>query len=246
MGVEAYLWIAAVLFLAGFARGYSGFGFSAVAVAGLSFVVSPAVAVATAILLETAASLIQARSIWREVDWRGSAILLVGAIIGNPIGIAILEAAPQAMLKAIIYGFLLVVAAILTFVKPVRVELNSLTWFIVAVIAGVINGSTALAGLFIVAVMTVVAIPPARMRATLVAYFFFSDLYAAGILGYRGLIGADVLWLSAAALPVIAIGIFFGARKFVGASDKQFRRATLAFLCALSAAGLATLAFDFA
>lgn len=237
-------WMGLVFLVAGFARGYSGFGFSAVTVVGLSFVVSPATAVATAILLEIAASLFQARSVFRDVDWRNTMVLLAGGLVGNPLGVWILQIAPETTLKAAVYAFLLVVAAVLTFMRPLRLELSGGAWFAVALGAGVVNGATALSGLFIVAVMTIAGIAPARLRATLVAYFFFSDLYAAGLLGWRGMIGGEVLWQTLYALPLVGIGIAVGSRRFLGASDAQFRRATLALLTALSLVGLSILLFN--
>jgi uncharacterized membrane protein YfcA len=243
MSIVVAGWIGLVFLVAGFVRGYSGFGFSAVTVVGLSFVVSPATAVATAILLEIAASLFQARSVRRDVDWRGTLVLLAGGLLGNPIGVGILEMAPETLLKAAVYGFLLAVSLILTFARPLRIELNSAAWFVIAVSAGIVNGATALSGLFIVAVMTTTGVAPARMRATLIAYFFFSDLYAAGLLTWRGLIDSAVLWQTLYALPLVGIGIVIGSRRFLGASDIQFRRATLALLTALSVAGLAMLLF---
>lgn len=244
MSVVIAGWIGLVFLVAGFARGYSGFGFSAVTVVGLSFVVSPVTAVATAILLEIAASLLQARSVLRDVDWRNTMVLLAGGLLGNPVGVWILEVAPETVLKAMVYGFLLGVVALLAFTRPRHIQFSAAAWFAVALGAGIVNGATALSGLFIVAVMTIAGVAPARMRATLIAYFFFSDLYAAGLLGWRGMIDGAVVLQTLYALPLVGLGIALGSRRFLGASDTQFRRATLALLTALSLAGLAMLLLD--
>lgn len=117
------------------------------------------------------------------------------------------------------------------------------TLFVVAVAAGVVNGTTALSGLFIVAVMTITLTPPTRMRATLIVYFFFSDFYVAGLFIWRGLVVDEVIHLIIYSLPFVVVGIVIGSRKFLNTNDEQFRTATLAFLAVLSLIGLSSLMF---
>jgi uncharacterized membrane protein YfcA len=238
----ALAWCALVLAVAGFARGYSGFGFSAIVVAGFGFVAGPVVAAPLAILLEVMASLFQARSVWRQIAWRDALAMLAGSLAGNPLGVVVLEHAPETPLKAAIYLYVLAVCAILLAARASPRLLGNLAWFAVGLIAGVINGATALSGLFIVSVMTLTATPPSRMRATLIAYFFFSDFYAAALLAMRGLIGAQMLVLAAIAFPIVAAGIMLGSRRFLSASDAEFRKATLLLLVALATLGLAKIA----
>ena len=53
---------------AGVVRGFAGFGFSALSVAGLSLMVSPARVVPAIFMLEILASLSLLRSAWRDID----------------------------------------------------------------------------------------------------------------------------------------------------------------------------------
>ena len=57
-----------VVFAAGIVRGFAGFGFSAITVAGMSLVVSPALVVPAIFMLEVLASLSQLRGIARDID----------------------------------------------------------------------------------------------------------------------------------------------------------------------------------
>ena len=242
LSLPALAWCAVVLLAAGFARGYSGFGFSAIVVAGVGIVASPALAVPLAILLEVFASLFQARSIWRQIAWRDALTMLAGSVLGNPLGVLILERTPAETLKTAVYLGVLAVCAILLLARPRERRLGDLAWLAIGLFAGVINGATALSGLIIVTVMALTATPAARMRATLIAYFFFSDFYAATLMTWRGLIGAPSLMLFAGAIPIVAIGILLGSRRFLSTSDAEFRKATLLLLAALAVAGLATMA----
>ncbi|MEZ5870870.1 MAG: sulfite exporter TauE/SafE family protein [Nitratireductor sp.] len=230
---------ALVLAVAGFARGYGGFGFSAIAVAGAGFFLPLTVVVPLAILLEVAASVQMAPSVFRHVDWNRMSGLTAGAILGNPLGIAALQYASSQSVSLFVYGFILLAALILLPGKTRSFAIGNIGWFMTGLAAGAINGASALSGLFIVIVMTLSATDPSRMRATLIAYFFVSDLYAAIVMAWRGVIGFDILLLALVMLPVMGVSIMLGSRRFAGATDAEFRRAVLILLFTLAVTGLA-------
>ena len=95
------------LLAASFARGYSGFGFSAILVASWSLVAPPSLPVAVAVMLEVSASIMQAASVWRDVDWRRIGLLLAGAVVGSPFGVAVLGLAPPHTVRLLIAALLL-------------------------------------------------------------------------------------------------------------------------------------------
>lgn len=64
----AFAW--AVVFAAGIVRGFAGFGFSALCVAGLSLFLPPAQVVPPVFMLEVLASVTLLRGALRDVDWR--------------------------------------------------------------------------------------------------------------------------------------------------------------------------------
>src|SRR5262249_18458834 len=105
--------LAAGLFVASFARGYSGFGFSALLVSSGSLVTDPARLVVLALILEVLASVLQARSVWTLIDWRRVGLLLAGAAAGTPFGTWLLAHAPIDAMKAAIAIFVLIAAALL-------------------------------------------------------------------------------------------------------------------------------------
>ena len=75
------------VFGAGFVRGYTGFGFSALVVATHSLVLPLAQVVPSAFLMEIAASLHMLPLVWRKITWRKVATLGVGAVLGMPVGL---------------------------------------------------------------------------------------------------------------------------------------------------------------
>ena len=101
------------LFMASLARGYSGFGFSAVLVSSWSLVGVPARAIGVALLLEVIASCVQAFSVWRDIPWRRVVFLLLGAAIGTGPGVFLLSQVPPDQIKLGLSLFVLAAAFLL-------------------------------------------------------------------------------------------------------------------------------------
>ena len=64
------LYAFSAILIAAFIRGYSGFGFSALAVTSLSLILPPAEVVPTAFLLEIVASIFMLPMVWKSIDWQ--------------------------------------------------------------------------------------------------------------------------------------------------------------------------------
>ena len=88
--VEIYFIIFTV-FIASIIRGFNGFGFSATCISGFSFIL-PAIEIVPIILaLEVAISIFMIPYIWNKIDWRFVFKILLGIIIGSPIGLYLLK-----------------------------------------------------------------------------------------------------------------------------------------------------------
>jgi|TARA_R110002110_G_scaffold91535_2_gene238338 uncharacterized membrane protein YfcA len=198
-------WLDIALFI----RGYSGFGFSAMLVAGLAFVVEPLAAVPLAIAFEVAASIVQGRSIRHEIRWKDFWTLRVAAIIGNPLGVLILTTVDGDRLRGATFGVLFVLSLMLLFKRTARLEPTTDLVFGVGVVASVVDGVTAMSGLVLVLAMSFIVISAAEMRATLVAYFFASDLVVLVVLGVRGKPLDELFWRVMLGLPLLAAGVHY-------------------------------------
>lgn len=233
---------ALVVLLAAYIRGLTGFALSAVLVAGLSFIIDPVEAVQLALAFEVVSSVIQVPSVWKDIKWAHLWVLIAAAILGNPVGVAILTSVDPDLLRAATFGVLAVVSLALLLNHRSTITPTLWLFFIVGVIAGVVNGATALSGLVIVLAMSFMAITPAAMRSTLIAYFFVSDIAVLGLIGARGDIANHAGTRVVLALPLLAIGIFVGSSTFDKTPPAKFRRITLGLLIGISGIGLARLA----
>ncbi|WP_395152615.1 sulfite exporter TauE/SafE family protein [Ilumatobacter sp.] len=241
LGAGEAIFAAVVLGIASFIRGYSGFGFSAVLVAGLAFVVEPLAAVPLAIAFEVAASIVQGQSVRHEIRWKDFWTLLIAAIIGNPVGVLILTTVDGDALRGATFGVLFVLSLVLLLQRTARIEPTTALVFGVGVVAGVVNGATAMSGLVLVLAMSFIVISAAEMRATLVAYFFASDLVVLVVLGVRRELPDELFWRVILGLPLLAAGVLVGSRAFRSATQASFRQNTLRLLCTISVVGIARL-----
>lgn len=239
LGPGGFAFLALVILAAAFVRGYSGFGFSAVLVAGLTLVLPPAEVVPLSIGLEVVASIGQARGIWADIDRRRLMVLVVAGLIGNPLGIWLLVAMPAETMRLALLSFIALASILMIVMPKARAELSLALLAAGGLVAGIVNGATALSGLVLALVFTLAGIRPAVMRATLIAYFFVTNLWAGGLLATTGLFDEVTVLRIIAALPLLAVGVWLGSRHFLATPPATFRAFVLWLLIGLSAIGLA-------
>ena len=226
------------LFIASLARGYSGFGFSAVLVSSWSLVGVPARAIGVALLLEVIASCVQAFSVWRDIPWRRVVFLLIGAAIGTGPGVLLLSSIPADQLKLGLSIFVLGAAFLLLRGWKLRKKANDKGALSVGIASGVANGAVGMGGLPVALFLTADGDSPAKIRAAVTAYFFLLDIMGLAFLFNAGLVDHDTLKTAALAFPVLLIGMTLGTRHFLGATAEGFRRITLFMLIFIALAGI--------
>ena len=227
-----------VVLVGALVRGYSGFGFSAVLMAGLSLNLQPAEIVPIAIALEVLASIGQASRTWRDIDWGRLWVILATGLVGNPIGVALLVHLPADAMRTAVRVFTAVASAALLGSPRLNVPVGPVLLACAGLAAGVVNGATALSGLVLALFLTLTGLAPARLRATFVAYFFLTDLWTGLLLAGGGLFDLTTIRRVLVSVPVLGIGLWLGGRVFVGTSPETFRKVVLSILIVLSLGGL--------
>ena len=228
----------AVVLLAGMVRGFAGFGFSALTVAGMSLLFSPAQVVPVAFVLEVLASLSLLRSVWRDIDWAWLKPLLIGNAFAIPLGVWMLAIVPEAPLRATI-SLVILTAAILLLTgfhppwkdsPPLRLGTG--------LVSGVLNGLAAIGGMAVAVMLFATTISGAAARATLIALFFATDIYSLAWAGGHGLLDATLLvWIAWLVVPMLT-GIWIGSRHFLKVDEAGFRRGVLSALAGIALLGL--------
>jgi len=225
--------------IAGFIRGYSGFGFSMITVVSLSMVFRPVEVVPVVLLLEIAASSWLLPQVWKKVDWRALTWLCLGMTLGTPIGVAVLVNAPARSMRAAIS--IVVILLVLLLLSGFRLKKKPGTPATVStgLVSGTLNGAATIGGppviLFFFSSQPGVDIT----RASLIAYFFITDILASLFCIARGLVHQPTLIFAGILLLPLIIGIQTGSRSFFHTEPETFKKRVMMLLMMLSVVSLA-------
>jgi uncharacterized protein len=203
---------AAILFVCAFIRSAVGFGDALLAIPLFGMIMrlstaSPVVALAGFIM---SLSILVANK--QTVDLPAAWRLIVASLAGIPLGVLLLQVAPDRVAKFVL-GVVLVVYGMYNLITPGVPHLRHEKYaFPFGFIAGILGGAYNTSGPPVVIYGTLRRWSPAYFRATMQCYFFFT--YIATIVGH----GAAGLWTPLAiklflwALPGIGLGIYLGGK----------------------------------
>jgi uncharacterized membrane protein YfcA len=229
---------------AGFVRGYAGFGYSALTVAGMSLFVAPAPVVPAVLALELLASLSVWRAAMRDADFTWTRWLLGGNLVFVPVGMALLAFLPPVPLRVVVGAVLLTAAVALRLTDRIRLAPGRPLYAVAGFSSGLLNGVAASGGVPAAMLMAASHAPARQVRATMVVFLFFSCGYAllwAALLSWQAgatLVGLVTLqWLLVLA-PTMLVGLWIGQRVFERRAPGNFRRQVLGLLIAICALGL--------
>lgn len=223
---------------AAWVRGYSGFGFSALVIAAAALVTDPVPLVATLVMCEIVLSAGQARGVIARVDWRRMGWMLAGAAVVMPFSFALIARMGEDVARMAVSAIVLV--ACLAMARGLRINrtLGPPGDVVAGMASGFANGAAS-GGLPIAVYLAAQPVAAAAFRATLIAYLTLVCLIALPSLWWTGLLSVQSLWLLALMIPVMALGLWIGGRRFSAADPQDFRRLTLMLLIALAGVGLA-------
>lgn len=237
LGPGTYTALAILLVGAAYIRGYSGFGFSAITIAGAALITNPLPLIPVVFACEMLMTVFQARGIRGYIDWTRVVALLGGAALVLPFSVWVILSLGEAQVRLVVSLIVLVMSLILlsgwTLTRLIKTRGN----IVIGMISGACN-SAGIGGLPVAATMTAQPIPPARFRATMIVYLTGLDLITMPFLWHGGLVTWETAYAVALAFPLLGVGIFLGGRRFGAASPEGFRTFAISLLLILAVLGL--------
>ena len=226
---------AACVFLAAIVRGYSGFGFSLLAITSISLLLPPAQIVPSIFLMEVAASLHLLPGVWRDIHWRSLTWLFAGCCVGTPFGVYALAHAPAAPMTLALAAFVLASAILLAKGYEMKRLPGPVFTLATGAASGVFNGGFGMGGPPVVLFFFSSPAGVAAGRASLIVFFLLTDIMGLGWQGWSGLITVTTLWRAGCFLPPLIAGVWLGNRGFKQADPAIVRRWILRLLMLLAA-----------
>jgi len=234
--VEIYFVIFTV-FIASIIRGFNGFGFSATCISGFSFIL-PAIEIVPIILaLEVAISIFMIPYIWNKIDWRFVFKILLGIIIGSPIGLYLLKHLnPQTTHLSVCLLIIFFSILLMKGYANQKID-NNYGKFFTGIVSGTLNGLTTLGGMPVALFLLITSIQPAVIRGSLAALFFVTDIYAFVLSFFSGIVDMTTIYRVIPLIIILPLGVFIGDKFFVKSKEETYRKVVFYFLIVISIFG---------
>jgi uncharacterized membrane protein YfcA len=237
LGLDAYspaalAFLAASALIAGLARGFSGFGAALIFVPLASTQVNPSVAAPVLLIADIVAAASLVPNAWRMSDKRDVGTVLIGTLVGVPLGTWVLARSDPVAIRWAIAMLIFPLLALLMSgwrytgkpARPFAIGAGSLSGFF--------NGLAQVGGPPIIVYWLGSRSLPKIVRANIVLYFAataaitFASYFAAGI------ITAGTFGLAVAIGPLYGLGLYVGSRMFGIANEAIFRYVCYALIAA--------------
>jgi len=223
---------AAVIAGAFLVLGLAGFGNGLVALAFLPLVMSPVTAIVLLTLYTVIATIVIFVPLRADFDPRGIPALLLGSVLGTPLGVWVLAALPASTLTRLI-GLVLLTGVMLEWLGVYPERLPGHGWALGAgLAAGLLGAAVGTPGPPVVLYMASQGWSPRTIKANLQAFFLVNQ--AVITIGYwwTGLLTPDIWRYTALFVIPAALGLVLGMALFARVDQVRFRRVVFAILFA--------------
>ena len=224
--------------LAGIVRGFSGFALSAMVMATAVLILPPIELIPMLWWLEMSASILMLKNGWAEADRPMTYSLVVGNIIGWPIGLSLTMSLPVETSKALALSVIVILAA----TQLAKIRLNFLATkpglYGTGITAGIVSGISHTGAMVIAIYVLAAGKTAAAMRGSLVLFLFLGSLSSMiillvfGVMDFSGMARGLIF-----AVPTM-IGVVIGQLLFTERLQPYYRPFCLCLLIGLASLGL--------
>ncbi|MDC1137733.1 sulfite exporter TauE/SafE family protein [Candidatus Pelagibacter sp.] len=236
--LSQFLIILLIVLIASVVRGFNGFGFSATCISGFSFILPAIEIVPIILILEVFISIFMIPYIWSKIDWSFVLKLLIGIVIGSPIGLYLLKyLSPE---TTHLYVCLIIIFFSILLMKGYSNKNinNDQAKIFTGIISGTLNGLTTLGGMPVALFLLVTNIQPAVIRGSLAALFFLTDIYAFILSFFGGIVDMTTIYRTIPLIIVLPLGVFIGNNFFIKSKEQLYRKVVFYFLIIISIIGI--------
>jgi uncharacterized membrane protein YfcA len=233
--------ICAVAFVAGTARGFSGFGAALIFMPLASSLAGPRLVAALLLIIDFVAMAPLIPSAWRQADRKATAVMAAGALVGVPIGTYFLTRLDPVTTRWIISGFVFALLLLLLSGWRYRGKDHAAVATGVGGVSGFCSGLAQTGGPPIVAYWLGRPLATSVARANIMLFFAASDVVSVVSYTVTGLITGEAIGFALIVGPVYAAGVALGAALFGRASEQVFRAICYALIAAAVVIGLPAL-----
>ena len=210
-------------FVAGFVRGFTGFGGAMIFMPIAGSLLTPQVAAPVLVVTDF---FLVAPLLWKEfkrANWRSVAPAALAALITTPIGAYLLANGDPITLRWVISGIIIALLALLISGWRYHGRPHPLPSFGAGAAAGLCGGIGQITGPPVVAYWMSGPDPLITIRANLFSFFALTGIIAMGAYFGNGLITTDVAWTALWIGPAYGLSIWLGGKVFHHRAGRGYR-----------------------
>jgi uncharacterized protein len=241
VGINTAIAICAIAFVSGTARGFSGFGSALIFMPLASSMAAPRLVAALLLIIDFVAAVPLAPNAWRHADRKATAVMVLGALVGVPIGTYFLSRLDPVTTRWIISAFVFALLLLLLSGWRYRGKEHPAISIGIGGLSGFCSGLAQTGGPPIVGYWLGRPVASMIARANILLFFGASDFFSVVSYSLTGLITMDAIRFSLLVGPVYGIGVWLGAALFGRASESIFRIICYVLIAAAVVIGLPAL-----
>ena len=241
LGINAAIAICAIALVSGTARGFSGFGSALIFMPLASSIAPPRLVAALLLIIDFVAAAPLVPHAWKQADRKATAVMVLGALVGVPIGTYFLSRLHPVTTRWIISGFVVALLMLLLSGWRYRGKDHAAISVGIGSLSGFCSGLAQTGGPPIVGYWLGRPIASPIARANILLFFGASDFFSIVSYSLTGLITTEAIRFAFVVGPVYAVGVWFGASLFGRASETVFRSICYALIAAAVIVGLPAL-----
>jgi len=226
------------VFIASIIRGFNGFGFSATCISGFSFILPAIEIVPIILILEILISIFMIPYIWNKIDWNFVFQILLGIIIGSPIGLYLLKFLSPDIIHLLICIIVIFFSTLLMKGYSNKKINNFSVKIFTGSISGLINGMSTLGGMPVALLLLITGTQPNIIRGSLAALFFLTDIYAFVLSFFGDIVNLTTIYRVVPLVAILPLGVFIGNKFFIKSKETTYRRVVFYFLIFISIFGI--------
>ncbi|MCK5397966.1 MAG: sulfite exporter TauE/SafE family protein [Thermoplasmata archaeon] len=229
-----------VILLAGLVQGLAGFGFSQFALPLLVLVMISQELIPMMVVLSLFLNLFLVYELRKDIQLKRIWPLMLGGILGIPIGTYLLLIADTGIMKLLIGLVIIIFGLAQLFEIRKTVKNEKLAMGPIGFAGGILNGSVSMSGPPLIIFFSNQKMGKQEFRANLIAFFMFINLVTLPVFLFAGLLTSEIITISGILLPGLIVGAFIGSKLALKIDEARFKKMTTLLIIFMGCLSLAS------
>jgi len=231
--VETYLWTCLIVFFAGFIQGLSGFGSVLVALPLLAIILDIKAVIPLAALYGLSIAFLLLVQLRKHLEWKKVWPLLLGAILGIPVGVFFLKKLDREIIHCILGIILIGYSLYSLFFRTLRSGIGEAWGYVFGFLAGCLGGALGASGPPVIVYTSLQSWGKDTIKVSLQGFFVLSGMMVIFGHAISGITTALVLRLFGISVPAMVFGTYVGSYFYGMIEEQWYRRVVLIFVALL-------------